>query len=63
MDKIKMSVSMSHINQLIEEKILKKEISEVITNKSISTWNDLKKKYPKVYKREVDIIFDMLHPY
>lgn len=58
-----MSVSMSHINHLIEEKILNKEISEITTDKSISTWNDLKKKYPKVYKREVDIIFDMLHPY
>lgn len=58
-----MSVSVSTINEIINSKIEGKEISEVLSDKAISSWKDLKKKYPKIYKKEVDSIFDMLHPY
>ena len=58
-----MSVALSVINEIINSKIEGKEISEILSDKSISSWKDLKKKYPKIYKKEMDLIFDMLHPY
>lgn len=56
-----MSVSLSQIHSLIDERLADQKIAGV--SAEIRDWKTLKKENPKIYNEQVDIIFDELHPY